>query len=184
MSTRALDLFQAYSEEKLPQEGGYVVSSFLDENSPYSIYEIVAYNGVKTIYLTSEGLTFQTDGNKLYVLTEPSSYHRKHVEPYHRDSQEQIPHRFSELDLYTCKNQTKILVSSQPIFSYSAFTILRPTGINFAFIFYNLPDVWQTMRTFFSRTLAEESAIPKIDSEKVARMIILGVRKLSKATAN
>ncbi len=45
---KALDLFQAYNEGKLPEDdGGYIVSSFFDANSTYSIYEIVAYDNVK-----------------------------------------------------------------------------------------------------------------------------------------
>ena len=84
MATKALDLFQAYAEDKLPRDGGYIVSSFFDQNSAYSKYEVVAYNGVKNIYLSEEGLTFQTDGNKLFVLVEPTNYPEKHVEPYVR----------------------------------------------------------------------------------------------------
>ena len=64
MAEKALDLFQAYNEGKLPKEGGYIVSSFFNNTSTYSIYEVVAYNGVKSIYASEEGLTFQTDGNK------------------------------------------------------------------------------------------------------------------------
>ena len=33
MAEKALDLFQAYQQDKLPREGGYIVSSFFDENS-------------------------------------------------------------------------------------------------------------------------------------------------------
>jgi len=78
MAVKALDLFQAFSEGKLPKEGGYIVSAFFNEKSKYSIYEIVAYNGVKSIYATEEGLTFQTDGNKLFILVEPATYSKKY----------------------------------------------------------------------------------------------------------
>lgn len=179
MSTKALDLFQAYSQEKLPQEGGYIVSSFLDDNTPYSIYEVVAYNGVKSLYLSEEGLTFQTDGNKLFVLSEPPAYHKKHLEPVARDSREQIPHRFSELDIFIAKNQTKVMVSKVPIITYSAFTILSPSGINFSFIFYNLPDVMDTIRFFFEKTLINESRVPKDDAQKVSLRIIEGLKKFT-----
>ena len=53
--TKALDLFQAYNEGKLPQDGGYIVSSFFKNNTPYSIYEVVAYAGVKNISAGEEG---------------------------------------------------------------------------------------------------------------------------------
>jgi len=38
------------------------------EISSYSKYEVVAYNSVKAIYPTSEGLTFQTDAAKAAKL--------------------------------------------------------------------------------------------------------------------
>ncbi len=179
MQAKALDLFQAYSQNKLPREGGYIVSSFFNEQSTYSKYEIVAYNGVKSLYLSEDGLTFQTDGNKLFVLVEPPNYPRKHVEPFRRDSREQIPHRFSELEILTAKNQTKIMISKDPIIAYSAFTIFKPKGIDFSFIFYNLPDVFDTIKLFFTKTLNREAHVPQNDAAKAAEAIIRGLKKFS-----
>jgi hypothetical protein len=179
MATKALDLFQAYSQNKLPKEGGYVVSSFLDENSAYSKYEVVAYNGVKSIYLSEDGLTFQTDGNKLFVLAEPPSFAEKHLDPFRRKSREQIPHRFSELEILTCRNQTKVMVSKEPILTYGAFTVLKPTGINFSFLFYNLPEVMDTIRAFFSTTLNKEANVPKDDAAKAAALVTDGLQRFS-----
>lgn len=179
MAEKALDLFQAYSQGKLPKDGGYIVSSFFDENSTYSIYEIVAYSGVKSILLTENGLTFQTDGNKLFVLVEPPTYAKKFVEPVSRDKNEQIPHRFKELEIYTAKNQTKIMVSKKPIITYSSFTILKPTGINFALIFFNLPDVNNTIEFFFQQTLSKEAGVATIDAKKAAKIVVGGLDKFS-----
>ncbi len=179
MPAKALDLFQAYSEGKLPKDGGYIVSSFFDTNSTYSRYEIVAYSTVKSIYLSGNGLTFQTDGNKLFVLVEPPNYSKKHIEPVNRDTNEQIPHRFSELHMYTAKNQSKIMVSNEPIITYSAFTILKPTGINFALIFYNLPEVMDTLDFFFQQTLHKEASIPTLDAKKAAKSVIEGLTKFT-----
>jgi hypothetical protein len=124
-----IDLFKAYGESQLPQEGGYIVTSFFQENSAYAKYEIVAYNGVKSLYLTEEGLTFQTDGNKLFVLAEPATLDHKHLP--RPDGQHQIPHHFSELELITANNMTRIMLSKQPIIAYYAFTICKPTTLNF-----------------------------------------------------
>ena len=179
MATKALDLFQAYTTDKLPKEGGYIISSFLGDGSAYSKYEVVAYANVKNLYVTQDGLTFQTDGNKLFVLVEPASYHRKHVEPFRRDSHEQIPHRFSELTILTAKNQTKVMVSTEPVMAYSAFTVLRPSGINFSFVFYNLPDVFSTMETFFARTLNQESKVPQVDAKKAAAAVVAGLGRFT-----
>lgn len=179
MATKALDLFQAYAQEKLPQDGGYIVSSFFDDNSTYSRYEVVAYNGVKGISVTDDGLQFQADGNKIFVLVEPPTYPRKYEEPVNRNRAEMIPHRFSELEIFTAKNQTKLMVSKLPVMTYSAFTIVRPIGVDFAFIFYNLPDVLESLKSFFSQTLNKEAAIPQVDAKKAADYVIAALKKFT-----
>jgi hypothetical protein len=179
MKAKALELFKAYADGQLPSDGGYIVSSFLDESSSYARYEVVAYNGVKAIYMTEEGLTFQTDGNKLYVLSEPASYAQKHLEPFRRVVKDQIPHRFSELEILTTRRQTKVMVSKSPQMSYGSFTILKPTGINFAFIFYNQPEVFETIAKFFAATLNKEAAVPKAEAEKASLLVIEGLKRFT-----
>ncbi len=179
MQEKALDLFKAYAESKLPSDGGYIVSSFLDENSAYSRYEVVAYNGVKSIYLAQEGLTFQTDGNKLFVLAEPPSYAQKHEEPFRRAAKDQIPLRFSEAVILTTKNQTKVMVSKDPLMTYGSFTILKPTGQNVAFLFYNLPDVFTSIEKFFTAALNKEASVPATEASKAAKLVIDGLKKFT-----
>jgi hypothetical protein len=179
MQTKALDLFKAYAEGKLPSEGGYIVSSFLDESSSYARYEVVAYSGVKAIFLTEEGMTFQTDGSKIFVLSEPASYSQKHLEPFRRPEKDQIPHRFSELDILTTRRQTKVMVSKSPVMSYGSFTILKPSGINFSFIFYNLADIFESIAKFFAATLNKEAAVPKAEAEKASLLVIEALKKFT-----
>jgi len=179
MKAKALDLFKAYADGQLPSEGGYIVSSFFDENSPYSRYEVVAYSGVKSIVLTAEGLVFQTDGNKLFVLSEPPSYPHKAMEPFRRSAKEHLPHRFKELEILTTRNQTKVMVSKAPLLTYGSFTILKPTGNNFAFLFYNLPDVLESVQKFFAATLNKEAGVPKTEAEKASKLVIEGVKKFT-----
>jgi hypothetical protein len=179
MAVKALDLFKAYAEEKLPAQGGYIISSFFHDTSAYSKYEIVAYNSVKAIYPTSEGLTFQADGNKLFVLVEPADYMKKHIEPFTRDTAYQIPHRFSELETVTARNQTRVMVSREPVMTYSSFTIIKPTGINFALIFYHKGDVLDSIELFFQKTLNGEAAVPKTDAAKAAKLIKRGLSKFT-----
>jgi hypothetical protein len=171
MTVKAMDLFEAYSQDKLPKDQGYIISSFFSDKSAYSIYEVVSYSGVKSIYLTDTGLTFQTNGKKIHVLVEPASYPNKAMEPYVRANTEQIPKRFSELETLTAKNETRIMIAKQPIDSFSSFTILRPMGINFALVFYNLPDIYDTLSSFFEKTLNKETGIPQADAKKGAKKI-------------
>lgn len=179
MPVKALDLFQAYAQEKLPPDGGYIVSSFFDPNSTYSRYEIVAFNAVKGIVLTEEGLQFQADGNKLYVLVEPPTFPRKYEEPVNRNRSQSIPHRFAELEIFTAKNQAKVMVSKSPVMAYSAFTILRPTGMDFALLFYNRSDVVESLRSFFTQTLNREAGVPQIDAKHAAEYVIGGLNKFT-----
>lgn len=179
MPVKALDLFQAYSNDSLPRDGGYIVSSFLKETSAYSRFEIIAYNAVKSLYLSSDGLTFQSDGNKLFILIEPANYPKKYVEPFRRETEEHVPHRFNEMEIFTAKNQSKVMVSKDPIMTFTSFTILKPTGINFAFVFYNLPDVLDSIQMFFEKTLNKETKVPTHDAKKAAELIVNGLKKFT-----
>jgi len=175
MAIKALDLFQAFKDGKLPKDEGFIVSSFFSEKSKYSIYEVVAYNGVKSIYATAEGITFQTDGNKIFILVEPATYSKKYEEPYLRDKYHVVPQRFSEMEIFTSGNQTKVMVSKDPLVTYSSFTVLNPTGANFSLVFYSLPDVLETLASFFTQSLNKEAGVPKSDARKATVKIIESV---------
>ncbi|HCC37293.1 MAG TPA: hypothetical protein DEQ14_06555 [Treponema sp.] len=172
-----MDLFEAYAREKLPRDSGYIVSAFFSQNSAYSIYEIVSYSGVKEIHFTGTGLTFVTGGKKLYVLVEPASYATKYLEPVSRRDGEKIDKRFSELDIITAKNQTKIMVAKAPNETYGSFTVLRPTGDNFARVLYNLPEVYETLQALFEKSFNQEAGIPQADAKTAAKLIAATVAK-------
>jgi len=166
-----MDLFEAYSKNQLPSEHGYILSAFFSEASSYTRYEIISYNNVKAIYPTEEGLTFQSDGKKLFTLVEPPNYPHKSEEPFVRKSSEQIPHRFNELEKYECKNQVRVYYGKNALFSHTNFTILKPIGLNFSFLFFELPDLPQTLEAFFAKTLSNEAAVPSFDAKRVAKLI-------------
>jgi hypothetical protein len=178
MAVKAMELFDAYAKEALPKEAGYIISSAFSENSAYSRYEIVSYNNVKSIYANSDSLTFQTDGKKLYILVEPTNYPNKSIEPYCRSTEDQIPLRFSELDSLLCKNNARVYVAHQAVMSYGSFTVLRPTGMNFALIFYPQDDMIATIQGFLEKTINKEAAIPMVDAKKIAKLAAENVKKL------
>jgi hypothetical protein len=171
MAIKAMDLFEAYTQNKLPMDEGYIVSSFFKQDSSYSIYEIISYSAVKDFYVSGNGITFQTNGKKIYVLVEPANYNYKTVEPYCRNKEDQIPIRFSEANIITAKNQSKIIYNKEPMQAISAFTILKPEGMNFAFLFYSLPGVFDSMNLFFAKTLNQEAGIPQHDAASAAKAI-------------
>lgn len=177
MPLKAMDLFDAYTKNALPNDQGYIVSSFFSPNSAYSHYEVISYNNLKSIYPADGGLTFQSDGKKLHILIEPANYPMKGEEPYVRKSSEMVPHRFSELDLHTCKNQTKIYYGKAAVMSYTSFTVMKPAGVNFSFLFYPLPDTFDSLTMFFEKTFNKEAGVPLSDAKKVAKAVGLRARE-------
>jgi len=171
------NLFDAYSQGKLPFTHGYIVSSFFNENSYYSKYEIVSYAGVKEIFPTADGLTFVTGGKKLHVLLEPDTYNKKFQEPVSRADGERIPKRFAELETIIASNQSKIMVAKNPDESYGSFTILKPSGINFSVIFYQRPDVYKSLSEFFIDSLNRFRRVPAIDAKKAGALISTIIEK-------
>jgi len=176
-NVKCRNLFDAYAQGKLPFVQGYIISSFFNETSAYSIYEIVSYAGVKEIFMSETGLQFVTGGKKLYILVEPDTYHNKPVEPVSRAEAERIPKRFNELETIIAKNQTRIMVAKEPNETFGSFTILKPRGQNFAVVFYELPDVYESLISFFVDSLNRQRKIPEHDAKTAAQLIAKTVEK-------
>ena len=174
---RVINLFDAYSSDRLPKEQGYIVSSFINANTGYSIYEVISYSGVKSIYPEGEGLTFQSSGRKLYILIEPASYPYKSTEPYLRQTGELIPLRFSEVDKLRTKTQCTLYWAKKPVESLSSFTVTRPKGFNISFVFYDKDDLYSSLAKFFEHSFINDAGLPRSDSRKGAENITAIVAK-------
>ena len=176
MALRAMELYEAYEKNMLPKDEGYVVSAFYLPDSPYSILEVISYSEVKNFFASNDSLTFQSNGKKIYILVEPSSYNHKSQEPYVRPSKYQIPLRFNDLNIYTCKNQYKVMYNKEPQMMMTSFTVLKPTGHNFSLIVFQQDDIKQTLAKLFQSALRNESNVPMADSKKIgddlAEMIV------------
>jgi hypothetical protein len=171
------NLFDAFAQGKLPFVNGYIVSSFFSDKNAYSVFEIVSYAGVKEIFMTETGLQFVTGGKKLYVLVENDTYEKKFIEPVSRPQGESIPKRESEVEIIIAHNQTRIMVAKEPNELFGSFTILKPSSINFAVVFYQLPTVYNTLATFFENTLNRQRKVPQMDAKKAAHLIADTVKK-------
>ena len=71
------------------------------------------------------------------------------------------------------------MVSREPLKTYAAFTILKPSGINFALIFYSLPEINESISFFFAQTLHKEAGVPSSDAQKAAKLIQSGLSKFT-----
>jgi len=174
------DLFDAYTNGNLPSETGYIISIFFDDSSNYTRFEVICYGNVKDIYANDEGITFQADGRKIFMLFEPVSYSGKQTDPCFRDDRHKIPYRFKELDLYTTKRQDRVYLGKEPVETYTSFTVLNETGFNQSFIVYKDDTTPETIAKTFMLTLWKNLRISKIDSEAVAKMVEESVNKLLK----
>ena len=172
MALKAMDLFEAYAQNKLPKDQAYIVSNFINGNTGYTIYEVISYSAVKAIYPEGTGLTFQSSGKKMHILIEPASYPKKAIEPYLRDKEYQIPLRFNELEVQTCKNQIKIYMAKKPIESLSSFTVAKPVGFNITFLFFEVPDLYETLHKFFEQTFNKDAGVPQSDAKIAAKAAI------------
>ena len=182
-----MELYEAYEKNMLPKDEGYVVSAFYLPDSPYSILEIISYSEVKNFFASTDSLTFQSNGKKIYILVEPSSYNHKSQEPYVRPSKYQIPLRFNDLNIYTCKNQYKVMYNKEPQMMMTSFTVLKPTGHNFSLIVFQQDDIQKTLAKLFQSALHNESNVPlndsKVISEDLAEMIVTKLCWPNKKTA-
>ncbi len=161
-------LFQAYMNSSLPTEGGLIITSMFDDAIAYAKYEITSYDNVKDIYRNEDGLVFQADGYKQFILVEPASYNKKHIEPAMRDTGHSIPYRFKEIDTYVTKRQDRIMMGKQPTITYGSFTILEPVGENFAYIAFKDDTLLSAVQEFFAESLWQDAGVPKADAAKAA----------------
>jgi hypothetical protein len=165
------DLFGAYRNNELPVEGGYIVSSFFDDTSAYTRFEVTSYNNVKDIFASDEGLTFQADGRKIFVIVEPANYSNKHIEPAYRDAMHKAPYRFSEMEILTTGRQDKIMYGREPVMTYGSFTILKTRGHNFSYIFYSGDSLVPSFKSFLEDSIWKDCRVPKHDAEKAAAQV-------------
>ena len=168
---QAMDIFEAYAQNALPTDEGYIISSFFKRGSAYSVYEVVAYSSVKDIFATEDSITFRTSGKKLFLLAEPSSYPQKTVEPYCRPQGDMVPFRFSETYHMLAKNHANIYFNKEPREAISAFTVFKPEGINFSYVFCADDNVFEIIEEFFAHTLYNDVSLPHSDALSIAKRV-------------
>lgn len=169
--SNAKELFAAYQAGDFPNEHGYIVSTFYHETSTYTRYELISFDNVKDIYIGDEGLVFQAEGRKVYVLVEPAGWPNNHTEPAYRPEGERIPYRRKELIDYTTRRQDHVFIGREPVVSYSAFTVMKPEGQDVSYIFYPTDDVRQTILEYFRVSLWKQARVPQGDVRELMTII-------------
>lgn len=168
---KIIDLFEAYTSGELPRDGGFIITELLDDSSRYARYEVISYGNVKDIYQIDEGIMFQADGRKLYVLFEPLNYSAKHVEPAYRDDSHRIPYRYKELEIFSTKRQEKVMIAKEPVETYSSFTIANETGLNTSYVVYKDESAYRTILGFFEQSLWKTLSNSRSDSKNACKIL-------------
>jgi hypothetical protein len=176
---KATALLKAYLNSAIPPNGGFIISSFFDFNTAYSIYEITAYANVKDIFKTPEGLVFKTDGNRTHLLVEPPTFYQRSAEPVSREQGKSIPYRFSEMEIITMKKLEKVMIPKEPLLLYSSFTVLDNSGDNFTFIFYPTEDVYSAMKKFMADSLYNDCNLTRDESIAVSATLLTTIKKFT-----
>ena len=172
------ELFEAFKKQELPNDGGYIVSAFFDDTSTYTKYEIISFSNVKDIYNSEEGLVFQADGQKVFLLVEPANYPNKHIEPAYRNNLQRIPYRLKELIIHTSSRQDRIMIGKEPVVTYTSFTVMKSEGQNYTYIFYLTEDIMEGMSDYFMKTIWKEARVPRVDAQKVTALIMETFKKI------
>jgi hypothetical protein len=50
--------------------------------------------------------------------------------------------------------------------------VAKPTGFNISFLFYELPDIYETLDKFFEQTFNKDAGVPMTDAAKAAKMAL------------
>ncbi len=167
-----MNLFEAFTQDKLPREGGFIITEHLDENSRYARYEVISYGNVKSIHRVElDGLIFQADGRKIYVLFEPLNYSAKHVEPAYRDEAHRIPYRLKELEILPTKRHEKIMVAKEPVETFTSFTIANETGLNTSYIVTKDDSAAETILGFFEQSFWKTLNTSRTDARNACELL-------------
>ncbi len=172
------ELFEAFKNHELPTNGGYIVSAYFDDTSTYTKYEVISFSNVKDIYVSEEGLVFQADGQKIFILVEPANYPNKHIEPAYRTNFQRIPYRLKELNVYTTARQDRVMVGKEPVITYTSFTVTKSVGQNYSYIFYLTKEIAEAMGEYFMKTLWKEARVPRADAQKVVPLVMDAFKKI------
>ena len=169
---KATSLAKAYMSETIPGAGGYLVSALFQSDSAYTIYEITAYANVKDIYKDGSELVFRTDGSRTFILYEPPTYIRKHLEPVHREAGLSIPYRFDEIDVLSGRKREKLMVPREHIHLHSSFTMLAWDSDSFSFIFHPTDDVLPALEKFITDSLYNDCNVARGDAKEASKLVM------------
>jgi hypothetical protein len=162
MKSNFIELFEGLSTGAIPFDGkGYIINTGFDPRSAYTKMEIIAFKNVKNILSGESSVTFHSDGWKIYIVFEPSTYQYRFQEPFLREGKAHVPMRWNELDIVELSTKDRVFVSHEPFMSFGAFTVDRPEQGDFVYYFFETEKLLSTIDNFLSNILHKDCRVPK-----------------------
>ncbi len=182
---RWMSLFEGLMKGEIPFDGtGFILVANFSDNSNYAIVEVVAFRNIKQFIQTDDGVTFYSDGYKIYLLYEPVSYRFRFQEPYLRDQGEAIPMRFNELHIFDMPSHDRVLMSISPYVSMGTFYIEKPHPGNLVVYFFDRGDAHQNMDQYLTKLLSEDLKVPRSKMREVLNLFHKNLEHFQKATVS
>jgi len=165
MSMKWIELYKGLMEGAIPfGSGGYIINVRFQDNSDYTIFETIGFDNVKNIYQSDNSVTFQSDGYKIFITFEPKQYTKKYQEPYLRDSEDQIPLRWNEVDILDLPKKDRVFVSKEPYVSYGSFNIEVPEEGRFVYYIFQNDNIDDYACEFVTKILKDDF---KLDANSI-----------------
>lgn len=172
MEKKWVELFQGIAKSEIPFDGtGFILATHFDTQSNYTRIEIIAFKNVKNFVHSGDGITFYSDGFKIFLLYEPVTYRFRFMEPYLRDAKDSIPLRLKELHVMELPNHDRLFVSRQPYMSYGSFNIEKPDTGNFVYYFFDGPELENNLFHFTGKILIDDLKFPRTQVPQVTALI-------------
>ncbi len=186
MALKWTELFEGLQKDIIPFDGtGYILAAHFDPYSQYTRIETIAFKNLKKFEPNENGITFYSDGFKIYIMYEPATYQFRFQEPYLRQDGESIPLRFSELEKIELPNHAKVFISREPNMSFGSFNIERPSTGNFVYFFYDdNGSAGPNLNVFLTKVLQDDLRVPRTILTQILSVFNENLKKFQRETEN
>ncbi len=153
-----LDLSLALSDNLIPAgDTGLVVAIRFLRETRYAVLQVTPFRTVRRIsLLEDQSVEFEAEGEKVFLLYEPTDYSNKFDEPYLRNPEELIPLRFAELLAWRLHNGDRIFMNRDAYQSTGAVNLQRPSEGSFAIYVRDEGQLEERARRFLDSLLRED----------------------------
>lgn len=155
------------------------------KHDPFLV-EVISYSGVKSVNPVGSGVKFQAQGQKMFLMLEPSSYTENHIEPTYRSNNTTayMPYRFKDCETFlTRDSRFKVMIPQTPYNCYDSFTVSFPGKGDIAVLYFifnkDINVVNDFIQNNFQEIVNKMTGIQSADASKIAKNFMAVVKKHS-----